>query len=264
MASSSASKLCAMRSWAGHGARVTERIGHPQAEKSVSLIAIHNHGLRDRFGEDVLRDLDALPELTMAHREDLTRVPLVTIDPEDAKDHDDAVWATPDPDPANDGGAVAIVAIADVSFYVRPGTALDHEASLARQFGLLPGPGRADAAGEAVERSVLAARRRAAPVPRRAHDLRPQRQEALAPLRARHDALRGEAFLSRGAGGHRRQARAKTAPLLDTVLRPLWRVYAILKEARDKRGPLDLDLPERKIILDDLRARVARHRAGAA
>ncbi len=232
------------------GARVTERIGHPQAEKSVSLIAIHNHGLRDRFGEDVLRDLDALPELTMAHREDLTRVPLVTIDPEDAKDHDDAVWATPDPDPANDGGAIAIVAIADVSFYVRPGTALDHEASLRgnsvyfpdRVVPMLP---------EKLSNDLCSLK---------GGELRPclavrmifDRNGKKLSHRFVRATMRSAAKLSyqEAQAAIDGKASAKTAPLLETVLRPLWRVYAILKEARDKRGPLDLDLPERKIILD--------------
>ena len=77
-----------------------------------------------------MASLNSLPKLTMEHREDLTRIPLVTIDPHDAKDHDDAVWAEPDTDPANEGGATVIVAIADVSFYVRSGTALDNEAAL--------------------------------------------------------------------------------------------------------------------------------------
>ena len=61
-------------------------------------------------------------------RTDLRNIPLVTIDPEDARDHDDAVWAGPDADPANRGGHIAIVAIADVAHYVTPGSALDREA----------------------------------------------------------------------------------------------------------------------------------------
>ncbi len=57
-------------------------------------------------------------------REDLTHIPIVAIDPADARDHDDAVWAAPDDDASNPGGWKAIVAIADVSFYVRSGSAL--------------------------------------------------------------------------------------------------------------------------------------------
>ena len=74
-------------------ARIVERVGHPKSEKAVSLIAIHNHGLRDAFPDDVVSNLQLLPLANGTGREDLTRLPLVTIDPEDAKDHDDAVWA---------------------------------------------------------------------------------------------------------------------------------------------------------------------------
>ncbi len=232
------------------GARVIERIGHPQAEKSVSLIAVHNHGLRDRFGEDVLEELDGLPELTREHREDLTRVPLVTIDPEDAKDHDDAVWAAPDPGPGNEGGATAIVAIADVSFYVRPGTALDNEAALRgnsvyfpdRVVPMLP---------EQLSNDLCSLRD---------GELRPclavrmtfDRNGKKLAHRFVRATMRSAAKLSyqEAQAAIDGKPNAKTAPLLDTVLRPLWQVYALLKEARDKRGPLDLDLPERKIVLD--------------
>ncbi len=233
------------------GARVTERIGHPQSEKSVSLIAIHSHGIRDRFGEDVLQELDALPELTMSHREDLTRIPLVTIDPHDAKDHDDAVWGALDTDPANEGGAVAIVAIADVSFYVRPGTALDNEATLRGNSVYFP------------DRVVPM-------LPEKlSNDLCSLRDGELRPCLAVHITFdaKGKKLSHRFVRATMRSAaklsyqeaqaaidgkpNAKTAPLLDTVLRPLWQVYGLLKEAREKRGPLDLDLPERKIILDE-------------
>src|SRR6185312_10018440 len=76
----------------------------------------------------VLAEADAAKPVTLAGREDWRTLPLVTIDPVDAKDHDDAVHATPDPDPANRGGHVVTVAIADVAHYVRPGSALDREA----------------------------------------------------------------------------------------------------------------------------------------
>jgi exoribonuclease R len=76
----------------------------------------------------VLEEAERVAKLDLGAREDLTQIPIVAIDPADARDHDDAVWAAPDDDPANAGGWKAIVAIADVSFYVRPGSALDKEA----------------------------------------------------------------------------------------------------------------------------------------
>src|SRR5271157_2798390 len=232
-------------------ARITERIGHPKAEKAVSLIAIHNHGLRDHFGDECLAELEELPEAAMRHREDLTRVPLITIDPEDAKDHDDAVWAAPDPDPANEGGAVAIVAIADVSFYVRPGTALDNEASLRgnsvyfpdRVVPMLPEKLSNDLCSlrEGELRPCLAVR------------MTFDRNGKKLSHRFMRATMRSAAKLSyqEAQAAIDGKPAPKTAPLLDTVLRPLWQVYGLLKDARDKRGPLDLDLPERKIVLDE-------------
>ncbi len=91
-------------------------------------------------------------------REDLRHLPIVAIDPVDARDFDDAVWAAPDDDPANEGGCKAIVAIADVSYYVRPGSALDKAGAQARQQRLFPRSRRADAAAAPLVRHVLAAR----------------------------------------------------------------------------------------------------------
>jgi ribonuclease R len=109
-------------------ARVSEVLGDPFAPRSFSLIAIHKHGIPHEFPERVLEEAERVAGLALGEREDLTHVPIVAIDPADARDHDDAVWAAPDEDPANAGGWRAIVAIADVSFYVRPGSALDKEA----------------------------------------------------------------------------------------------------------------------------------------
>src|SRR6187401_2795546 len=116
----------------GRGPRVTARVdavlGDPFAPRSFSLIAIHKHGLRHEFEQAAIDEAHRVSRLPLGEREDLTHLPIVAIDPADARDHDDAVWAAPDEDPANAGGWQAIVAIADVSFYVRPGSALDKEA----------------------------------------------------------------------------------------------------------------------------------------
>ncbi len=138
-------------------ARVVERLGSVQSERAISLIALTAHNIPHVFSPAALADAEAARPATMAHREDWRDLPLVTIDPPDAKDHDDAVHAAPDPDPANPGGFVLTVAIADVAYYVRAGSALDREAAGARQFGLFPRPRRADAARAHLQRSVLAA-----------------------------------------------------------------------------------------------------------
>ena len=186
----------------------------------------------------------------MDARTDLRDVPLITIDPPDARDHDDAVHAEPDTDSRNPGGYIVTVAIADVSHFVRPGTKLDQEAQLRgnsvyfpdRVVPMLPerisnnlcslreGEDRAclavrmifDASGEKRGHTFMRAMMRSA--------VKLSYQEAQA-------AMDGKPT-------------EKAAPFLDNVLKPLWAAYAALSKARDQRQPLDLDLPERKIVLD--------------
>src|SRR5207237_8420341 len=97
-------------------------------EKAISLIAIHAHEIPQAFSPAGLVEAEDAKPTTLRGRDDWRDVPLVTIDPPDAKDHDDAVHAQADPDPNNKGGYVVHVAIADVAFYVRPGSALDRDA----------------------------------------------------------------------------------------------------------------------------------------
>src|SRR6476619_3632024 len=105
-------------------ARVDAVLGDPFAPRSFSLIAIHKHGLRHEFAKEAIDEAHRVAKQPLGGREDLTHLPIVAIDPEDARDHDDAIWAEAD----GEGGWNAIVAIADVSFYVRPGSDLDREA----------------------------------------------------------------------------------------------------------------------------------------
>ncbi len=111
-------------------AKVFERLGDPFAPRALSMIAIARHEIPHVFGAETLAEADVAAKLPLTPdgREDLRDLPIVAIDPIDARDHDDAVWAAPDDDATNKGGWRAIVAIADVSFYVRPDGALDREA----------------------------------------------------------------------------------------------------------------------------------------
>ncbi len=109
-------------------ARVVERLGSLKSEKAISLIALSTHQIPYVFSEAALAEAAQARAAGMDQREDWRDLPLVTIDPPDAKDHDDAVHAAPDADPANPGGFVLTVAIADVAHYVRPGSFLDREA----------------------------------------------------------------------------------------------------------------------------------------
>ncbi|MGD9502391.1 MAG: ribonuclease R [Methyloceanibacter sp.] len=232
-------------------ARVTERLGNPEAEQMTSLIAVHAHGIPDRFPDSVLAEAAAAKEPDLKRREDLRHLPLVTIDPVDARDHDDAVFAEADPDPKNRGGWVVIVAIADVAAYVRPGSALDKEAKKRgnsvyfpdRVVPMLPERISNDLCSlvEGEPRPCLAVRM--------VFD-KDGRKLGHRFFRAM---MRSAASLTYEQAQAAIDGRADetAAPLLDTVLRPLWGAYASLNLARNERGPLELDLPERKILLDD-------------
>jgi ribonuclease R len=230
-------------------AHVKERLGSLSSERAVSMIAIAQHGIPTTFSRDASREAETAAPATVAGREDWRELPLVTIDPADAKDHDDAVFAEYDSDPGNPGGFILTVAIADVAHYVTPGSALDREA-LDR--------------GNSVY------------FPDRVVPMLPERiSNDLCSLRPNEDRAALAARMVIGADGRKRRhsfhrvlirSAAKlsypqtqaaidgrpdeiTGPLLDPVLRPLYEAYAALKRARTARGPLDLDLPERKIVL---------------
>ncbi len=232
-------------------ARIVESIGNPDDQRQISLIAVHAHGIPDDFPEGVITEAESLSEPTLSGRVDLRNVPLVTIDPPDARDHDDAVYAEPDTDPANPGGWSVLVAIADVSHFVLPGSRLDREAQIRgnsvyfpdRVVPMLPERISSDLCSlrEGENRACLAVRmvfdKDGA---KRSHTF----------MRAM---MRSAAKLSYQEAQAAIDGRAsdKAGPLLDRVLRPLWAAYAVLADARDKRAPLDLDLPERKILLDE-------------
>jgi ribonuclease R len=232
-------------------ARVVERLGNPAAQQMTSLIAVHAHGIPDSFPPDALAEAQAAREPDVKRREDLTHLPLVTIDPFDARDHDDAVWAEADPNPQNRGGWVVIVAIADVASYVRPGSALDKEARKRgnsvyfpdRVVPMLPERISTDLC------SLIEDERRPCLAVRMVFD-KDGRKRSHRFFRA---LMRSAASLTYEQAQAAIDGRTDetTGPLLDTVLRPLWGAYASLVLARTERGPLDLDLPERKILLDD-------------
>jgi ribonuclease R len=229
--------------------KVKERLGSLKTEKAVSLIAIHAHEIPQEFSTDAVREAEGAKPVTLAGREDWRELPLVTIDPPDAKDHDDAVHAEPDSDPRNKGGAIVTVAIADVAFYVRPRSALDREALLRgnsvyfpdRVVPMLPErisndlcslkPG--EPRGALAVRMVIGADGR-----KRSHTFHRVLMRSAAKLSyaQTQDAIDG-------------RPDDATGPLLDPILTPLYDAYALVKRARDERDPLDLDLPERKILL---------------
>jgi len=230
-------------------ARLIERIGSMNDEKAISLIAILRHGIPNRFSPATVQAATNLKPIDLSRRTDWRAIPLITIDPFDAKDHDDAVQAEADRSPDNPGGWIVRVAIADVAAYVRPGTAFDKDA---------------------LERgnSVYFPDRVVPMLPERiSNDLCSLREDEDRPALAvemifnkngqkiRHKfyriAMRSHAKLSYEAAQAAIDGNpdGKSAALVEPVLKPLWAAYACLMGERKGRSPLDLDLPERKIVL---------------
>jgi ribonuclease R len=229
--------------------KLLEVVGREDEPRAASLIAIHAHGIPTGFSQAAEAEAEAAREATLAGREDLRQVPLVTIDPADARDHDDAVYAEPDKDPQNPDGWIVWVAIADVAAYVRSDSALDREA-----------------------------REKANSVyfPDRVEPMLPERlSNGLCSLREGENRACMAVRMVFGADGRKRshrfirglmrsaaklsyeQAQAavdgapddKTGPILEPILKPLWAAYAVLKKGRDARSPLAIESLERRIVI---------------
>ncbi|PZU22128.1 MAG: ribonuclease R [Shinella sp.] len=230
-------------------AKVLNVIGSVDSEKAISMIAIHDHGIPYIFPQAVMDAAAAAEPAPMKNREDWRHVPLVTIDPADAKDHDDAVYAEPDPSPDNPGGVIVTVAIADVSWYIRPGSPLDREALKRgnsvyfpdRVVPMLPERISNDLCSlrEGEDRPAMAVRMVFSKEGRKAsHTFHRVMMKSAAKLSYNQ----AQAAIDGNPDD-------KTGPLLEPILKPLWAAYAIMKAGRDRRQPLELDMPERKILL---------------
>ena len=248
-------------------ARVTDVLGDPFQPRSFSLIAISKYGIPDAFPDEVeveaakVHDLPLHPD----KREDLRDLPIVAIDPVDARDFDDAVWANADDDPGNAGGFKAIVAIADVSYYVRPGSALDRQARKRgnsvyfpdRVVPMLPHALSSDMCSlrEGEDRAAMACH---LTIDKSGKVTAWRFSRAIIRVAANIPYERAQAAID---GTERHE-------LTETALKPLWACWRALAKARDSRAPLDLDLPERRVVLDEagritsiaLRERLDAHR----
>ncbi|MDG2522242.1 ribonuclease R [Caulobacter segnis] len=229
--------------------KILEVLGREDDPKAASLIAIHSHGIRTGFSEQAEAEAEAAEAPTLSGREDLRDLPFVTIDPVDARDHDDAVYAHPDPSEKNPGGWVVWVAIADVAAYVRAGSALDREA---RDKG----------------NSVYFPDRVEPMLPERLSNglcsLREGENRATLAVRMVFDAS-GRKISHRFVRGLMRsaaklsyeQAQAaidgmpddKAGPLLEPILQPLWIAYRVMLKGREARAPLKIMSEERKIAI---------------
>lgn len=226
--------------------RVIEVIGREDDPKAFSLIAIHATGLRSMFPPKVIDETKDMKVPTLKDREDLTKVPLVTIDGADARDFDDAVFAQRDGD-----GFHLLVAIADVAYYVRPGSALDGEAYKRgnstyfpdRVVPMLP---------EALSNDLCSLRPRENRACMAIH-MWIDRQGNLERYKVVRGVMNSVARLTYEQVQAAKDGKPDdtTGPLMKDVITPLYEAFDILNAARAKRGALELDLPERQIIIDD-------------
>ncbi len=241
------------------GVKVTSVLGDPLAPRAFSLIAIHKHGIPNVFNGETLDEAQRAAKLPLneQRREDLRHLPIVAIDPIDARDHDDAIWAEPD----GIGGFRAVVAIADVSFYVRPGGEIDREARKRgnsvyfpdRVVPMLPEILSAEVCslktGE--DRAAMACH---FVIDAQGHVMEWRFTRALVRI---HEVIAYEDAQARIDGGN-------AGANLDN----LWACWRALAKARDARDPLALELPERRVVLDSagriaeiaLRERLDAHR----
>lgn len=226
--------------------RITKVIGRRDDPKAISLIALYEAGLSERFPADVIAATDGMTVPDLKGREDLRPYPLVTIDGADARDFDDAVFAEKEED-----GYHLIVAIADVAYYVRPGSALDREALRRgnstyfpdRVVPMLP---------EALSNDLCSLR----PKENRAcmaFHLWIDNGGGLKKYKIVRGIMRSEARLTYDQVQAAKDGEPSdlTGPLMDKVIMPLYEAYELLDKARRQRGALDLDLPERKIMIDE-------------
>lgn len=232
-------------------ARVKERLGSFEDPRSYSLIAIHSQGIPTGFSEATLEEAEAAVAPPLGERADLRELPLITIDPADARDHDDAVWAEPDDDPDNKDGWKVVVAIADVAAYVRPGSALDREAEKRgnsvyfpdRVVPMLPEALSSNLcslkAGE--DRACIAVTMwldRDGNLRRHEFTRGLMRSRANLTYRSVQDTHEGT-----GADA--------ASDALAPVISHLYGTYDALKRAREHRQPLDIELPELQVKLGE-------------
>ena len=231
-------------------AKITKVIGNPQSEGAVSMIAIHNLEIPHVFPDEVLKAAQQLKPASKKGREDWRDIPFITIDPASAKDHDDAVYATPDDNKDNIGGYKVLIAIADVATYVKSGSIIDNEAYLRGNSTYFP-----DMVVPMLPENIsnnLCSLIEGEDRPAMALEMIFDKDGKKIAHSFHRILMRSHAKLSyqQAQAAINGKADDITKTLLDDILKPLWAAYKIMAKGRDRRKPLELDLPERKVELD--------------
>lgn len=232
-------------------AKLVRVIGNEDDRRAISRIAAAQYGLPFEFPKDVVDETAPMKVPNLGKRKDYRKIPLVTIDGADARDFDDAVYAEADTDPRNEGGYNLIVAIADVAYYVQVGTRLDTEAFKRGNSTYFPDL-VLPMLPEKLSNDLCS--------------LRPDGERACMVMEMKID--RNGKLISKSIHRGLMHSAARliyeqvqaaiegvtdelTGPLVDPVIKPLYEAFAILDKARQKRGALEIDMPEKRIVIDD-------------
>ena len=223
-------------------------VGKPVCHQNeVSLISAYSFDIIMEFSPEALHNVDHVTVPPLGDRVDVRKIPLVTIDGRDSRDFDDAVWAEPDTDPKNPGGWHLMVAIADVSYYVRPGMPLDKDAFERgtsvyfpdRVIPMLP---------EALSNGVCS--------------LNPKEDRAVMGVniwidkdgnKLRHQFFRGlmNSYARLVYEDVQRIHESPEKSDIKDLLTPLYGAYESLKKQRETRGTLEIDVAEHYVHLDE-------------
>jgi ribonuclease R len=221
-----------------------------KGNQPYTKIALHDHDIPYIFSDLAIEKAENSMAAPPDNRHDFRDIALVTIDDEDARDFDDAVFAEPDTDKKNPGGWHLIVAIADVAWYVRPGDELDQAAfergnSVYFPDQVIPMLPEALSNGWC---SLIPNEER----PCLAVDMWIDVNGGALRHQFRRGLMRSHARLTYNQvqGAVEGALDDLTTPLLETVIKPLYGAYDALSRERLNREPLALDLPEKKILLD--------------
>jgi ribonuclease R len=235
-------------------ARIIKALGSMESEKAISAIAIHEYEIPHIFPQTLLDEAERAQSPTPqsdSKREDWRDLPLTTIDPRDAKDHDDAIFAEFDEDEDNQGGVILYVAIADVSYFVTANSALDKEAQKRGNSTYFPDQ-VVPMLPEKISNDLCSLREgeiRPALMAKMTFDKSGYKKHHSFHRVFMKNHIRLSYEEAQEAFDGNPNERAK--PHMEQILTPLYAAYKILKKGRDAREPLELEVPERKIILDE-------------
>lgn len=231
--------------------KITKIIGHENDADIISLIAIHSREIPVEFDKETIVETADMTVPDLGKRTDLRNIPLITIDGADARDFDDAVYAEPDTASNNQGGWKLIVAIADVAHYVRTQSSLDREAYERGNSVYFPDrvvPMLPEKLSNGLC-SLVPHEERACMAVKMTIDKNGKliKQKVIRGLMKSAARMTYEQ-VQMGLDGNPDD---QTAPIVETLLKPLYGAFKTLERARKNRGTIELEMPERDVTITE-------------